>query len=1107
MQPYNTTQQQTPAYSDGTTCYNDSTTEGYPEGMKLCQHDSSQQEGQGKGQRGLHHIDSDSDIHGMNPGAMTDHTLSSTTQQQHNNRIENKKWTMTVATMIDMTEYPEDRNDDGQHHQQQQQQQQQQPSNTSSSTLPAAGVRGSNGHKHEHGAQGQSRPQQHQHQPQHRSEHTQPQPQHRSHKSLPSQQQRSKQQQQQPQHPPNHYGYDLQQQQLQERNQRPPTPLQHEHHLQHQQQPQQQPNRPADSNSKKAQRHHPRPPKLILVAPPQIKEQQSMMMASPSPPPRKESLENAYAFAETGSENGNVSSQKQALLDDQAHYRAMIANSDSTVSLTGEKASDSSGNDGDSVVWTASPSSQSLCSRSNSFSTTTTTTNHSREFDTSTAGTSRPGSTGSAAGGGGGVSKSRSGSVSSGHVHVIRGSGSQTRMHSGGNGGGSVIVDMGISTLQPSVPSSPGKTGWEREDATPTTPGPVYQAPASKNGSTDNSKDSTTGTGAVGAGSGQQHSHSLFDFFRGRKSSIHKNSTFHQQAAAAAAAAYAASSGSESFAGIDDHPPPLPLMGTPPPIARSRLGSVSAVGPPVPPLLRKQSLDVSELNGYHRTVPGAAAGEGGEGPPRFDRHAATMPILLSSTSSPALGASGSGPRAGALTPTQVMDAITSSTIPSTSTANTNTSSSATTSNSAPSTLSRVAAAVVGVTVGKRRPSIANELEAGGNGFGLSKYREKPPPMPYVTKQQQHQYNYNQASGSDGIGGGAGLDEEQLQNHTKFMRSEKSMSELMEYVDRMYHTVMNKDVALEYSRTQISVLHKELDQNRVRSEDDRKTLTAEVDTVKEQVVKMEQNFLLWRTKVHNDQMAQQEEFLQERLVKQDRIEELEDALHASQEEATRLRNRLLVLEYEDGYIGPTAFLRSPTTISTSSSPLDYHNDPHNQCTTIAIEQGPMTVDTHKRRSGDFRVMEQRAQSFEGQVQELKRTMEKLRQDHCKDLAELRMKLGAKCSKLEHDAHAAKMESTVYNEMMHEVVTENDDLRRQIKDAQRKLRRQGLSVFSTDSGSANGSSTSSNGSGNATKSKSSSSSRPRRNPDHYGFPDDGSYSLDGSDDDDDMEDVII
>jgi hypothetical protein len=46
--------------------------------------------------------------------------------------------------------------------------------------------------------------------------------------------------------------------------------------------------------------------------------------------------------------------------------------------------------------------------------------------------------------------------------------------------------------------------------------------------------------------------------------------------------------------------------------------------------------------------------------------------------------------------------------------------------------------------------------------------------------------------------------------------------------------------------------------------------AELDTVKEQVNKMEENFLLWRTKVHDDQMTYQEEFLQERLVKQDQV---------------------------------------------------------------------------------------------------------------------------------------------------------------------------------------------------------------------------------------------
>ncbi|KAF9132236.1 hypothetical protein BGX30_012725 [Mortierella sp. GBA39] len=934
--------------------------------------------------------------------------------------------------------------------------------------------------------------------------------------------------------------------QQQQSNQRSPPLLQREHHPLYQQQPQQEPNRSANSNSNKGQ-HHPRPPTLIHIAPPQQKEeqQQPAMTSSPSPPPRKESLKNARALAGAGvgagSECGSVSAQEQVLLDDRAHYRAMMmASADSAVSLTGEadKNTEYGDNSGNNEVWVASPSSQSLDSRSNSLSNTAAAANQSGGSDTCAVGTPRQGSTEVATGVGGGesplaqpnlplypqkaaaaaaagregVSKSRSGSLSSAHAHVVRGPGWQTRMPGGGNGGGSVIVDMGTSTPQPPVPSSPGKTGWEREDATPTTPVPAYQFPAPKNGGTDNGKDSGTGAGA-GVG-GHQHSHSLFDFFRGRKSSIHKNSAFHQQAAAAAAVAYAASHGSgsgfgsESLAGADAHPPALPLMSTPPSIARSRLGSVAALGPPVPQPLRKQSLDVSVLSGYHHHVPGAAGG-----PLRLDRHSATMPILPFPTSSSVFGVS----RVGALTPTQAMEAITSSAIPLTPTVTASANVGAmTSSNSTQSTLSKVAAAVVGVTVGKRRPSIVSEVDAGagGNGLGLLKFREKPPPVRLVAKQQQqqvqyqHQYNGVESDGFGG-GGGMGLDAEQLQNHARFMRSEKSMTELMEYVDRMYHTVMNKDVALEYSRTQISVLRKELDQNRVRSEDDRKSLTAEVDTVKEQVVKMEENFLLWRTKVHNDQMAHQEEFLQESLVKQDRMEELEDMLYASQEEVTRLRNRLLVLEYEDEYVGPTAFLSSPTT--TSFAP-DYNHlsDPYNHSTTIAIEHGPITVNSHKRRSGDFRIMEQRAQSFEGQVQELKKAMEKSKQDQGKDLAELRMKFGAKCSKLEHDVHAAKMESTMYNEMLHEVVTENDDLRKQLKDAQRQLRRQGLST-STSTGSSSGSSTNTNnnyssGSNSSNAAKSKSSSRPRRNPDHYGFPDDGSYSLDGSDDDD-MEDIVI
>lgn len=503
----------------------------------------------------------------------------------------------------------------------------------------------------------------------------------------------------------------------------------------------------------------------------------------------------------------------------------MMPSADSAVSLTGENEIKNNSSDIDvnsdnidngSVVRTESPSSQSLCSRPNSFSTSA---NHSGGLERSAVGMPRQSVTGigrveeeewplaqpnppvclqkpTAAAGGVGGTKIRSASVSSGHTHVVRGSERQARMHGNSSGGGgSVIVDMGVPMSQPPppVPSSPGKTGWEREDATPTTPVSAYQFPAaSKNGSdTDNGQDSPSATGAGATGVGHQHSNSLFDFFRGRKSSLHRNSNLHQQVAATAAAAYTISgsrpSGSESFSGTDSYLPSLPLMGTPPLIARSRLGSVAALGPPVPMPLRKQSLDVSMLSGYHYNVPGAA---GGGGLPMFDRHATAMSILPSSTSSPAFcGVSGAfgartGTGIGTMTPTQALDAITSSTIPSTSTVtantntNTNTNASHSSSSSAQSTLSRVAAAVVGATVGKRRPSVASEFEAGASGiFGLSRYREKPPLVPVVAKQQQHQHqeHQHQHQNNEGVGGnggaGTGLDAEQLQNHAQFMRSE------------------------------------------------------------------------------------------------------------------------------------------------------------------------------------------------------------------------------------------------------------------------------------------------------------------------------------------------
>ncbi|KAG0245596.1 hypothetical protein BG011_002753, partial [Mortierella polycephala] len=233
------------------------------------------------------------------------------------------------------------------------------------------------------------------------------------------------------------------------------------------------------------------------------------------------------------------------------------------------------------------------------------------------------------------------------------------------------------------------------------------------------------------------------------------------------------------------------------------------------------------------------------------------------------------------------------------------------------------------------------------------------------------------------------------------------------------------------------------------------------------VAMEEELLQWRTKVHNEQMAQQESFLHERLVKQDQIEQLEEELGISQEEVDRLRSRLLVLEYEDGYIGPSTFL-TPSAATTSdelepnhdheeyrhygqkqhryrssiptASGQNYHTERNTDKHThvVAIEYGPITVENHKRRSTDFRVLEQRAQSFEKAIQELKRSLETERQNHQRDLVDFRMRMNEKCVTLEQQIQASKMESTMYSEMMHEIASENDDLRKQVKSVKRKLR---------------------------------------------------------------------
>ncbi|KAF9990442.1 hypothetical protein BGZ75_001924 [Mortierella antarctica] len=352
-----------------------------------------------------------------------------------------------------------------------------------------------------------------------------------------------------------------------------------------------------------------------------------------------------------------------------------------------------------------------------------------------------------------------------------------------------------------------------------------------------------------------------------------------------------------------------------------------------------------------------------------------------------------------------------------------------------------------------------------------------------------------------------------------MKVERSVPELREYISQLYKTILGKDEALEHSQKQIASLRSELDRVRSHAEEEKKELVDEMDRTKEQIVTMEENFLLWRTKVHNDQATLQDNLLNERLDKQDRIDELEEDLNASQEEADRLRSRLLVLEYEEGYHGPSSFLpddntsdMSSSSSSSGSSHTGSNSSNRGSSVSIVIEHGPMTVDTHRRRSADFTLLEQRAQSFEALVQDLRRTLELERQQHQRELKSIRMQSQARLDKLEHDIQAAKMEATMYAEMMHEVVTENDDLRSRVKSASRVMRRHGWTDLnkkkSDDSGGGQNSSvvvSASTSRSNSQGSESGHRSRPR-NSDNFGFPSGmDSESDDGSDED--MEEIAI
>ncbi|KAF9966586.1 hypothetical protein BGZ70_001895 [Mortierella alpina] len=469
--------------------------------------------------------------------------------------------------------------------------------------------------------------------------------------------------------------------------------------------------------------------------------------------------------------------------------------------------------------------------------------------------------------------------------------------------------------------------------------------------------------------------------------------------------------------------------------------------------------------------------------------------------------------------------------PSSSTHTGSTVSSHSIASSAHSTLTKVAAAVVGATVGKRRPMAATGLSSSISSSGHGE-----------TDLGQTSHRLGLVGGGGGGGGGAIKASQQPppQQPSSLQRQRQSMTttttrsvpELREYISQLYKTILGKDEAFEYSQKQLGLLRSELDRVRSHAEEEKKELVDEMDRTKEQIVTMEENFLLWRTKVHNDQATLQDNLLNERLDKQDRIEELEEDLNASQEEADRLRSRLLVLEYEEGYHGPSSFLPDDS-VSGASSPNSSRNSSRTgsnsshrgSSVSIAIEHGPMTVDTHRRRSADFTLLEQRAQSFEALVQDLRRTLELERQQHQRELKTIRMQSQARFDKLEHDLQAAKMEATMYAEMMHEVVAENDDLRSRVKSASRLMRRHGWTDLNKkNSGDNSNSNSSSNGGKNSSVVVSASTSRSNsqgsasdrrrhrsrpRNSDHFGFPGGMDYSDSESDDgsEDGMEEIAI
>ncbi|KAG0359248.1 hypothetical protein BGZ54_010037 [Gamsiella multidivaricata] len=362
------------------------------------------------------------------------------------------------------------------------------------------------------------------------------------------------------------------------------------------------------------------------------------------------------------------------------------------------------------------------------------------------------------------ITKSRSGSVSSGHyVEIGRTSNAsqdvpvpslpthlrkQQQQQLSQSPASSVVVSVQNNVASPTTSIGGGKAGWEREDTTPTTPT-----------SQGNRKGPASETQTP------QTSSSLFDFLRNRRSSISRNNPQLQQVAKAASSVIAAGAISavatmtagNPGTGSNNHG--AMMMGTPPSIAKSRMNTPSPLGPPIPPPSRKQSLDVSAFRANQQIMDPSMQ--------KDDRQTPAMPVLPTSYATNANDTSLSESTLDSSTqneqgPRERVQQIQYYSITS----------------AAQLTFSKVAAAVVGATVGKRRPSVPSELEA-GIGYGTNKGRS----LGGMRRQSISSYKSSLGEQWSLSGSGAtrfgqqALDQQQLNNHMQFMKSEVRADEL------------------------------------------------------------------------------------------------------------------------------------------------------------------------------------------------------------------------------------------------------------------------------------------------------------------------------------------